>query len=247
MKCLEVVSLKCPQGHNMSRRCSDPPNANCHTCERAKQLAAKQKQQAYERQMKAQQETAEHLRKMKELDEELLAEQEVAQEMRAKRMREQALRAKEQDVQDARLKNSQPLQPTLPPAPDQPQSTDERDLHGAPAIKPQLSPSESQHRGPDPHCGLVSAPSSPPLPAVASAPVVSSAESLSESSWQQKKILDGAFSDEVDSIMAMTGLERVKEQVLAIWDKVQLATRQGQTLSDERFNVAFLGNPGTGQ
>ncbi|KAJ7857558.1 ATPases of the AAA+ class, partial [Mycena leptocephala] len=47
--------------------------------------------------------------------------------------------------------------------------------------------------------------------------------------------------------MEMTGLEEVKEQVLRIWDKIEVATRQGVDLSTERFNVVFLGNPGTGK
>lgn len=46
--------------------------------------------------------------------------------------------------------------------------------------------------------------------------------------------------------MQLTGLEGVKEQVLRIHDKVELAQRQGVSLQDERFNVIFLGNPGTG-
>lgn len=58
--------------------------------------------------------------------------------------------------------------------------------------------------------------------------------------------MEGADNDAIDSIMDMSGLEKVKEQVLSIKAKVDTAFRQGTSLKSERFNVAMLGNPGTG-
>jgi hypothetical protein len=58
--------------------------------------------------------------------------------------------------------------------------------------------------------------------------------------------VNGEGDQSIDAIMEMTGLEDVKEQVLNIKDKIDIATRQGTDLRKERFNVAMLGNPGTG-
>lgn len=47
--------------------------------------------------------------------------------------------------------------------------------------------------------------------------------------------------------MALVGLEAVKQQVLSVMDKIEVVKQQGTSLKDQRFNVAFLGNPGTGE
>lgn len=46
--------------------------------------------------------------------------------------------------------------------------------------------------------------------------------------------------------MGMIGLEDVKSQVLRIKAKVDLSLRQGTDVKGDRFNIALLGNPGTG-
>jgi len=46
--------------------------------------------------------------------------------------------------------------------------------------------------------------------------------------------------------MGLVGLEEVKQQVLAINAKVETCKRQGIDLREERFNIVFQGNPGTG-
>jgi DNA replication protein DnaC len=58
--------------------------------------------------------------------------------------------------------------------------------------------------------------------------------------------MNGAVNPAIDALMEMTGLEKVKEQVLAIKDVVDTANRQGVALKN-RYNLALLGNPGTGK
>jgi hypothetical protein len=70
--------------------------------------------------------------------------------------------------------------------------------------------------------------------------------SKSADDWRRQKTVEGAFSPSIDAIMAMVGLESVKAQVLAIKAKIDTAKRQGSPLEKERFNISFLGNPGTG-
>ncbi|KAG2359775.1 P-loop containing nucleoside triphosphate hydrolase protein [Suillus spraguei] len=54
-------------------------------------------------------------------------------------------------------------------------------------------------------------------------------------------------NDVIDSVMAMTGLEGVKSQVLQTKEKLDLMKRQGTPVNKERLNLALLGNPGTGK
>lgn len=70
--------------------------------------------------------------------------------------------------------------------------------------------------------------------------------SKSADDWRRQKTVEGAFSPSIDAIMAMVGLESVKAQVLAIKAKIDTAKRQCSPLEKERFNISFLGNPGTG-
>jgi hypothetical protein len=65
--------------------------------------------------------------------------------------------------------------------------------------------------------------------------------------WQRQKDLEGADNEAIDAIMSMIGLEEVKRQVLDIKARIDTAARQGVSLKDDRFNITFLGNPGTGK
>ncbi|PQE08262.1 NFX1-type zinc finger-containing 1 protein [Rutstroemia sp. NJR-2017a BVV2] len=60
---------------------------------------------------------------------------------------------------------------------------------------------------------------------------------------QRKEIADKAWEE----IMAMTGLEDVKEHVRRLKAKVDNSVRQNIDLKNERFGAVFLGNSGTGK
>lgn len=70
--------------------------------------------------------------------------------------------------------------------------------------------------------------------------------SAARDEWESQKKLLGEQNDAIDSIMAMTGLEAVKSQVLQTKEKLDLMKRQGVPANKERLNLALLGNPGTG-
>ncbi|KAG0697526.1 P-loop containing nucleoside triphosphate hydrolase protein [Suillus ampliporus] len=71
--------------------------------------------------------------------------------------------------------------------------------------------------------------------------------SAARDDWESQKKLLGEQNDAIDSIMAMTGLEGVKLQVLETKEKLDLMKRQGVSVNKERLNLALLGNPGTGK
>jgi len=65
--------------------------------------------------------------------------------------------------------------------------------------------------------------------------------------WEHLKRCEGANSKAVDELMAMIGLEDVKQEFLSTKSKVDLALRQGSSLGSDRFSCSMLGNPGTGK
>lgn len=64
--------------------------------------------------------------------------------------------------------------------------------------------------------------------------------------WDERK-KRGETSKILDELMLYQGLEEVKRQFLDIKSKVDICEKQGRDLKQERFNVVFQGNPGTGQ
>ncbi|KAF5857988.1 hypothetical protein ETB97_004987 [Aspergillus alliaceus] len=63
--------------------------------------------------------------------------------------------------------------------------------------------------------------------------------------WDYQKQFLGARSDSIDKLMAMIGLEQVKDKFLTIKTRVDTALRQGVDMSKERFGSVLIGNPGT--
>ncbi|KAK3386657.1 P-loop containing nucleoside triphosphate hydrolase protein [Podospora didyma] len=71
--------------------------------------------------------------------------------------------------------------------------------------------------------------------------------SNAQEEWEHLKEFEGAQSKPMDELMAMIGLEDVKQEFLGIKSKVDTAVRQGISMASERFNCTMLGNPGTGK
>jgi hypothetical protein len=93
------------------------------------------------------------------------------------------------------------------------------------------------------------APHNPPLSRPRTPPgnPATSKKSSPEAEWQRQKDVEGANCTAVDAVMDMIGLDDIKRQILRIKDKIEVTQRQKTSIKDERFNVVFLGNPGTGR
>ena len=206
-------------------------------CERQQELAEKKRQEWFAREERRDAEQRAHERQMAELEAKLARERETIWYAQEAKERKQALEQKRMDVEaateQARAATSPPVQaPTRsepPPFTHTPfaASVPVSPLAGTSIPKPQPTPT-------------VSIPLSTPSPAAK--PKTSAAKE----EWERQKSLEGAVNPPIDAIMAMTGLEDVKMQVLRIKSKVDTSTRQGTDLKGERFNIAMLGNPGTG-
>ena len=243
----------CPNNHKRTYRCHQPPPSTCNKCQKAAELADKKKQKDFEKQQKRDEVLREHAKRIAELDAEIEAEQEHQKDRELARQRADAIAQKQKDLAEAKARAARKTAPaTKPPPPAQAPVPVPPTQLGSPAeppsspgpaqvaaplssSKPQSqSPAQSAPRSPTPRLSTENN-DPPPLPL-----------SKSEQEWQRQKDIEGADNEHIDAIMAMTGLEKVKEQVLRIKAKIDTSQRQGTSVKDERFNVSLLGNPGTG-
>lgn len=162
-----------------------------------------------------------HAQRLAAIDDEIAKVRKMEQDQKLAKEREDVLRQKRADLDNLLRKLPSPAQPPLP-SPSVPVTNNSGATSTSQAAPGQSNPKSSQQVSPV----LISP---------------------SRDIWEQRKRVEGISNSAVDGIMAMTGLEEVKKQVLRIMDKVDTVTRQGSSLKNERFNVAMLGNPGTGK
>ena len=199
-------------------------------CEKEAADAAKKRQKEFERQQKREAEEREHALRIAKLDEEIAAEKEATQDRVRAKERADALAQKQRDLENARLRAAK--KPTVPRASEASSATNK----SSSPTQLATTPKSAHVHLPEPNIDV-----SEPADATPS-----TVQSDAEANWQRQKDDEGASNDSIDAIMAMTGLENVKEQVLRIKSKIDIAQRQGISLKDERFNIVLLGNPGTG-
>ncbi|GJF00004.1 P-loop containing nucleoside triphosphate hydrolase protein [Phanerochaete sordida] len=256
MTCEAVLDYTCPNGHKRTYRCHQPPPSTCAKCEKAAESAAKKKQKEFEKQQARDAELREHAKRIAKLDEEIEAEQDAQKEHELARDRANAILQKQKDLADAKARTAKKAaaaqnQPqSAPPPPQNAPPPPPRSAPSAtPAAAPDSSAAPSQYAPADPSsqdADRTRRPSTPPLSTYDDTPPPLP-PSKSEQEWQRQKDIEGADNASIDAIMAMTGLEKVKEQVLKIKAKIDTTKRQGTSVKEERFNVVLQGNPGTGK
>ncbi|KAJ8076334.1 hypothetical protein PM082_000755 [Marasmius tenuissimus] len=268
MECKAVIKKTCPQGHNQSHQCSKPPVA-CRKCEQEAKRLQKEQEAALARQQKRDAEQLAHTKEISKLDDQIAQEAQRAQDERERQERIAALEQKKRDLENMRARNERLAKEASSPRTPQPSISQ-------PLISQPLISQPPISQPPVPHPPSASSPSQPSPPPTSSANTVNNIlanktpapsspnpglyapivtpqpskpvkSSSSEAEWSRQKQVDGAHNKEIDALMELTGLEEVKEQVLKIKAKIDLAKRQGIDLKDERFNVVMLGNPGTGK
>ncbi|KAJ3985164.1 P-loop containing nucleoside triphosphate hydrolase protein [Lentinula detonsa] len=238
MLCSVFIEAHCPNGHDQSRRCSDPPSRACKQCDKLSKLARAQQAKELESRQKRQQEEEDHLQKLKALEQIISEQQGLARDVELKKQRENELQQKAADVEEAKTFTARALsfvqqlgqqafRPVLPNPLNSPDKSQQPPAQTAPKSKNPAQPRSTVLTSKNGDKGKTS--------------------SKSELRWQYKKSVEGASNQAVEAIMKMTGLEEVKSEVLKILDNIEVKQRQGVRYDDERYNVAFLGNPGTGK
>lgn len=235
MECEAIVEDKCPQNHVRRLKCYQGPAGDCPRCIKEKENEEKRKKKAAEQEAKREAEQKEHLRKMAELEAEMDKEKDkFAEEQRAKE-RALSLAQRQRDLEQLKKRATAGEQP-IPGAEAQPTTPPRPQVKSAKA--PPLSP-------PTPF--NISPKMSPLDKADAEPSTMEMPPSAMEVEWVRRKNFEGDHNEAIDKIMQLTGLEDVKKKVLDIKDKISVSARQGVKLDKERFNIVFLGNPGTGK
>ncbi|KAI0030555.1 P-loop containing nucleoside triphosphate hydrolase protein [Vararia minispora EC-137] len=235
VRCEKPVKHTCPKGHTLQYKCANGPPATCKTCDKEARKEAERLKRAFEAQQERERQEQEHERRLAEVQKELDTQHRAIHEEELRRDRETALRNKQEELENAKRrlaqKRTQPTPTILNPS--------THNLTGAQANAPRQPPLQN----PAPPAVMRSTVMQP-TDSVLATPLP---DSPSQLKWERQKSLDGAFSKHIDALTAMTGLESVKAKVLSIRDQIELSKRQGKSMSDERFNVSLLGNPGTGK
>ncbi|KAG2151640.1 P-loop containing nucleoside triphosphate hydrolase protein [Suillus bovinus] len=216
--CQQPLFGKCVVGtHKVSWKCHQGPPLKCTPCEKDAERTAKQLLRDAELQQKRDAEQAAHDTRMAELDARLKAKVEIVADANIAKQREAMLKQKEREIQEAEVRAQKTAGSSKDGSVNAPKTT--------------TAPSQQS-----------SHPSSTP-----SQPPDSQQSSAARDDWESQKRHLGEQNDAIDIIMAMTGLEGVKLQVLQTKEKLDLMRRQGIPVNKERLNLALLGNPGTGK
>ncbi|KAI0085776.1 P-loop containing nucleoside triphosphate hydrolase protein [Irpex rosettiformis] len=230
--CTQVMDDRCSNGHKRVWRCHETAPVICKKCEKKAEEAVKKRQKDFEHRQKREAEEREHALRIAKLDGEIALEREAAQDRLRAKERADALAQKQMDLENARVQAANKAKAASVRDPNSANTNSSPPIQSS-STKPQPAPRHSPEPDVDVSEPAGVAPSTERSPA--------------EDDWRSQKEIDGASNESIDAIMAMTGLENVKAQVLRIKAKIDLAQRQGTTLKDERFNIVLLGNPGTGK
>ncbi|KAJ7241901.1 P-loop containing nucleoside triphosphate hydrolase protein [Mycena haematopus] len=251
MECLHIMQSKCQNGHPQSWKCHRRAPVACSKCEREAKLAEEKRQREFALQQKRDAAQLAYAQKLAAIDAELAEKKREERELREEAERSLVIQQKEKDLADAKARlervaiprstvesSTKPLSGSLdqgvPPPSTLPLPNASRSGLRSPTVPTSLSEGElgsSQTPSPNPHrSDMLEIPVSP-----------------ARDEWERQKNFEGADNEAIDAIMEMIGLEEVKSQVLDIKAKIDTAIRQNVSLKDERFNITFLGNPGTGK
>lgn len=245
MACEAIVQFKCPKNHNQRYKCSEGPLLSCKKCDQEADEVKRKQQRALESQRKQEAQKVEYERKLRELNEQIDSEMEAGRAVEEQKKRQEVLQQKKRDLQEISARNANRLVNSSPISDSMSLLRPLSDLSQTRNTEPFISAAS-----PLPVSVSTLAPSDMPTPLKSPLPTpldpAAAGLSQAEKEWQRQKDLEGASNEAIDKLMNLTGLEEVKNQVLTIKAKIDLVTRQNASISDERFNICMLGNPGTG-
>jgi hypothetical protein len=233
--CKEILNLKCLNGHDQKWRCHESAPLSCRKCDQEEKDRKRKQTKAFEEQQRRERDQKEHTKRMAEVEEEIERLQQNRRDARLNEDRKKALDQKRKDLAEAKQQFIVSLKTTDV----QEQTSQTMDDGSQRKSTPKLA--SLSDKGP---------------PQASSSRVIDTTDKSAQQplkispasiEWQRQKDIENASNKAIDDIMAMTGLEAVKTQVLKIKAKVDTCIRQNSGFHDERFGVVLLGNPGTGE
>ncbi|KIJ07536.1 hypothetical protein PAXINDRAFT_139878, partial [Paxillus involutus ATCC 200175] len=223
--CKHPFQEKCPIGvHTMSWKCHQGRPATCSLCDRQASRLEKQAMLDIKAQEKRDAAQHEYDIKMMELQAKLQYQQEAMNDVQVEKDRENEIKQKEKEVEDAKQKI---------------RDIETAKKSAAKKLAAQSTSGATASQG-QPQAGANGAPQAAATPR----PIF---PSPARDKWENQKRVDGVQNDAIDKIMDMTGLEKVKDQILRIKGNIDTMNRQGIPINKERLNLVLLGNPGTGK
>jgi hypothetical protein len=228
------MNTTCPQGHKYTWKCWKKP-ATCHKCEEEARKRAERQKRDHELDMKRLSKEKAYKQKLLELDCAIEYERRLQKEHQDQLERDRILQQRKNDLEAAKaateMARHTPLQntntPSQPPTTQaKPQPVKQTDGHNN---EKSSSSSQDTDNNSDKEDNENREKTGP------------------ESEWADLKRFENADNEHLDQLMKMIGLESVKQQFLDIKTKIDTCIRQQVKLTDERFGVRLLGNPGTGE
>ncbi|KAL0261728.1 hypothetical protein SLS55_003158 [Diplodia seriata] len=239
MKCQQILTDACPQKHKLTWRCFAGRPSVCAICDAEARKKAEKLQRDAELDEVRQKKQRAYARELAELQDEIAHERRLRCENAEQEERDRVIRQHQKDLQNLQsrmaglsLGSQNPPVSQFVKAPDTPSPSPPGPP--SPTAANAGSTPTAQQANKYSHDGKGKGPWKQP-------------DSPVKDEWEYQKKFEGASNDTLDDLMGMIGLENVKEEFLAIKDKIEVAIRQGIDMKDERFGTALLGNPGTGK
>jgi hypothetical protein len=209
----------------VTRRCHDKAAAICKKCEAELRAQEERQKRDYKLDQERQAKQQAYAAKLAEIEDEISHQKRLIKDQDEEQARQNALAQRKQDLLNLKEKGT-----GAPKAPVEPPSTLQR------PITPQNSEG-SRPQATTPSVPAASSDTSDPT-SDDGAPAQSDAqpdwnESEARDDWLEQKELWGAENEALDSLMSMIGLESVKEQFLAIKDKIDTLVRQDVPLKEK--------------
>jgi hypothetical protein len=221
IKCLQPVEVTCPKKHRHARACVDS-GKSCDVCEREqREKRRRDERDARLREAQSSQEQA-YRERLQAIDDAIWEQRDLRQARIKQHQQDITLAQREKDLAQAKRLTEDQSRSHV----DQDATAQSLPITGGASQSAELPP--------------VVLPTSEE-----NALTLPSSQAASE--WAYQKQYEAASNEHMDAIMAMIGLEDVKQQMLGIKTKIDTCVRQGTSLQNERFGAVLLGNPGTGK
>ncbi|KAL5421066.1 hypothetical protein PMIN04_005913 [Paraphaeosphaeria minitans] len=266
MKCRAIVDQTCPLKHTFPLQCHEKDTKTCPTCEAEMKAVERKRQRDYKLEQERLTRQREYAAQLAEIDDEMAHEKRLLGNASEDRDRQSVLAQKQRDLENLRdhvrnpekttaISSSNASTPTLPISQRtsaDPQIPNSKHTHQASIPPPSVPTIKAQVDGDNTSiCSNDSGPNSVGF-SVSRGPIdqhslPTLARSEAKDDWEWQKTFEGARDESLDGLIAMIGLESVKQKFLMIKAKVDTQVRQNVSLKDERFGAALLGNPGTGK
>jgi hypothetical protein len=221
MKCEKVIEFKCPNRHLQKRKCHQSQPQTCRVCEAEDKRRQKDLEADLELQDRRDKAQARHAAEIAAIELQLRLIREQTADKQTDLERARALEQKKRDLEAAKL-----LAQSVLAADESPKKPASNSKGAIPKQPPSVA-----NQGTSAHPN----------------PERKRERSESEKEWERQKRVEGASDDAIDLLMALTGLESVKEKFLDIKAKIETVKRQGIDMKKERMGMVMLGNPGTGK